>query len=416
MSASVVVTGLGAVTPLGHTVSDTWEALLAGRSGVRRVSCFDVSSFATQIAAEVRAFDPRDHFSRKEARRLDRFIQFALVAAREAVHDAGLSLGSEKGAPGGRAGVFVGSGFGGVTTVQEEMERFRRSERRRVSPFLIPMMISNMAAGRLAIALGCKGPSLATVTGCAAGADAIGLAAEAIRRGTADLMICGGSEAAITPLIVAGFDSMGVMSTHNEEPERAARPFDARRDGFVIGEGAGILVLERREHAQRRDARIYAEVVGYGATSGATHITAPAENGDGTARAMQRALAQADLSPAHVDYINAHGTGTLLNDHHETVAIKTVLGESAWYVPVSSTKSMMGHLVGAAGAVEAVVCVKALETGMIPPTINYEEPDPDCDLDYVPNRARDTELDVVLTNSMGFGGHNATLILRRWDS
>jgi 3-oxoacyl-[acyl-carrier-protein] synthase II len=407
----VVVTGVGAITPVGNNVPKMWSSLLEGRSGVRRITRFDASAFGAQIAAEVEGFDPREHFDAKDARRLDRFTQFAIVAAREALHDAGLmpdGLRSE------RFGAVVGTAFGGMATIQDQMEVFQRSGGRKVSPFLIPMMMTNSAAGHLAITLGLKGPSLATVTACAAGADAIGHAAETIRRGEADLMLCGGSEASITPLILAAFDSLGVLSTANGDPQRASRPFDARRDGFVMGEGAGLILLESWDHARRRGAHVYAELVGYGATADAVHITAPAEKGEGLARAMQRALDQAGVEALMVDYLNAHGTSTLLNDRHETDAIKTVFGKYAYQMPISSTKSTMGHLIGAGGAVEAIVCVKALEAQMIPPTVNYEQPDPHCDLDYNPNHARSGQLELALSNSMGFGGHNAALLLRRW--
>lgn len=412
MSKSIVVTGLGAITPVGHDVPTMWAALQAGASGIGYISHFDASSLTTQIGAEVKDFEPRNYFEAKQARRFDRFTQFALVAAQEAIADAGLAL--DQICP-ERAGVFIGSGFGGIATLQEQMEAFQKNGQRRVSPFLIPMMIQNMAAGQVAISLGLKGPSMSPMTACAAGTDAIGHAAEAIRRGDADVMICGGSEAPLTPIVMAGFGAMGVLAVGNGDPKTACRPFDARREGCVIGEGAGIMVLESLEHARRRGARIYAELAGYGATCDANHITSPSAKGEGIATAMSMALTKAGLPPTAVNYINAHGTGTIRNDESETAGIKAAFGEYAYDLCVSSTKATVGHLIGAAGAIEAIVCVKTLETQTIPPTLNYHHPDPRCDLDYVPGQARAIPVEVALTNSVGFGGHNATLAFRCWN-
>ena len=411
MKKSVVVTGLGAVTPVGHDVPATWAALLAGNSGIGLTSLIDTDFSNVKISAEVKDFDPADHFSAKDARRLDRFVQFSLVATREAVEDAGLALDTISPE---RVGVYIGSGFGGIATLQKQMNSFNQNERRRVNPFLIPMMIHSMAACQVTIALGLKGPSMSPMTACASGSDAIGQAAEVIRGGDADVMICGGGEAPLVPIIMAGFEAMGVLAAGNGVPREACRPFDADRNGCVVGEGAGILILESLEHAQRRVAHIYAELVGYGATSDAFHISSPVENGEGVARSMCLAVKKAGLPPNSVDYINAHGTGTITNDQIETTAIKTAFGEHAYNLAVSSTKASTGHLIGGAGAVEAVATVKALETQTIPPTLNCTKPDPNCDLDYVPGKARRAHLEVALSNSIGFGGHNATLAFRRW--
>jgi len=408
----VVVTGLGAVTPLGNDVPTTWEGLVAGRSGVSRITCFDISDMEVQIAAEVKGFDPVALFGRRVARRNDRFTLFALEAARQAIADARLEFddGLRQ-----TTGVFIGTAIGGILTLLANYDVLQKSGPHRVSPFMVPMMMPNAASGTVAIAHGLRGPNLSVASACATGSHAIGEAAEVIRRGQADVMIAGGSEAVIARLALAGFKNMGAVSTRNDEPQRASRPFDAERDGFVMGEGAGILVLEGLEHARRREARIYAELVGYGATADAFHITAPEEEGIGAARAMELALQDAGLTPGDVDYINAHGTSTLLNDCIETRAIRKVFDRQADHLVVSSTKSMMGHLMGAAGAVEAIACIKSLETGWVHPTVNYEYPDPECDLDYVPNRARRLEPRVALSNSFGFGGHNGCLIFRRWE-
>jgi len=407
----VVITGLGAITPLGEGIRDYWEALKAGRSGIDKITSFDTTGYSTRIGGEVRGFEPTAYLDRKEARRMDRFTQFAAAAARMAIEDAGLEMDRED--P-DRVGVVVGTGIGGIGTLMEQADVLREKGPDRVSPFFVPMMIANMAAGQVAILFGAKGPNTTVVTACASGNNAIGDAMRIIQRGEAEVMICGGSEAAFVPLAMAGFCTMKALSTRNEEPARACRPFDRERDGFVMGEGAGMIVLESLDHARSRGARIYAEMAGYGMTADAFHITAPAPEGEGGARSMLRALEDAGLPPSAVDYINAHGTSTPHNDRMETVAIKNVFGDHARKVAISSTKSMTGHLLGAAGAVELVACVLAINEGVIPPTINYEYPDPECDLDYVPNRAREARVEVALSNSFGFGGQNATLVVRRF--
>ena len=412
MKRHVVVTGLGAVTPLGNDVATLWEGLLAGRSGVGPITLFDPSALEVRIAAEVKAFDPLALFGPREARRNDRFTLFALEAARQALADAGLQIEGEDRR---EVGVLIGTAIGGINTLLENYDVLHTSGPRRVSPFMAPMMMPNAASAAVAITYGLRGLNLCIASACATGSHAIGEAAEVIQRGRAEVMICGGSDAVIHPLSLAGFTNMGAASTRNDEPERASRPFDAERDGFVMGEGAGVLVLESLEHARQRGARIYCELVGYGATADAFHITAPEEAGQGAAEAMEQALHDAGLAPQDVDYINAHGTGTPLNDRIETQAIRTVFGLHADRLVVSSTKSMLGHLMGAAGAVEAIACVKSLETGWVHPTLNYEHPDPQCDLDYVPNQARRLEPRVALSNSFGFGGHNGCLIFRRWE-
>jgi len=412
MKQRVVITGLGAVTPLGNDVPALWEALVAGCSGAGPITHFDTSDMEVRIAAEVKNFDPVALFGRREARRNDRFTLFALEAARQAIADADLEFddGLRQ-----TTGVLIGTGIGGVRTLLENFLVLQKRGPRRVSPFMIPMMMPNAAAAAIAIAYGMRGANFSLSSACATGSHALGEAAQIIRRGQAEVMVCGGSEAAIIPLSVAAFRNMGALSTRNDEPQRACRPFDAGRDGFVMGEGAGVLVLESLEHARQRGARIYAELVGYGATADAFHVAAPDETGDGAALAMKCAIHDAGLEPEEIDYINAHGTSTVLNDRIETRAIRTVFGPHADRLAVSSTKSMLGHLMGAAGAVEAIACVKSLETGWVHPTINYETPDPECDLDYVPNQARQTWPRVVLSNSFGFGGHNGCLIFRRWE-
>jgi 3-oxoacyl-[acyl-carrier-protein] synthase II len=411
MGKCVVVTGLGVVTPVGNDVPTMWEALLAGRSGADHITRFDTSNLDVRIAAEVKGFDPEALFGRRVARRNDRFALFALEAARQAIADAGLAVDNELGKS---AGVIIGTSMGGMATLLKNYDVFHTSGPRRVSPFMAPMMMPNAASGAIAIAHGLRGVNLCVASACATGSHAVGEAAEVIRRGDAAVMLCGGSDAPLDPLSLASLGNMRALSTRNDEPTRASRPFDAQRDGFVIGEGAGVIVLEGLEHAQRRGARIYAELTGYGASADAFHITAPDEQGAGAVEAMRAALEDAGLRAESVDYINAHGTGTLLNDPVETQAIRTLFGSHADRLAVSSTKSMVGHLFGAAGAVEAVVCVKSLETGWVHPTINYEYPDPVCDLDYVPNTARRLEPKVVLSNSFGFGGHNCCLVFRRW--
>ncbi|HEY3117880.1 MAG TPA: beta-ketoacyl-ACP synthase II [Chloroflexota bacterium] len=413
MAERVVVTGLGAVTPLGLDVASTWDSVIEGRSGIGRITAFDASDLDAQIAAEVKGFDPEQMLSPREARRLDRFCQFALVAAREAVADAGLVIDESNSE---HIGVVMGSGIGGIITLSEQIEVLRSKGPRRVSPFLIPMFLIDLASGQIAIATGARGPNYGMVSACTTSAHAIGEAAEIISRGDAIAMIAGGSEAPILPIGVAGFAAMKALSTRNDEPERASRPFDADRDGFIMAEGGGAVILEAESHARQRGARIYAEVAGYGATDDAYHITAPAEGGEGGVRAMKIALKKAGCDPSDVDYVNAHGTSTPINDALETAALKTVFGSHAAQVPVSSTKSMTGHMLGAAGVIEGIICIKAIEQNIIPPTINYEKPDPACDLDYVPNVARQHPVNTALSNSLAFGGHNATLILRRYTS
>jgi 3-oxoacyl-[acyl-carrier-protein] synthase II len=413
MRKRVVITGMGAVTPIGNDVATYWNALVAGQSGGGPITLYDASEQPVRIAAEVKGFDAEAILGRKEARRTDRFTQFVLLAADQAISDARLNL-SQNGRN-GHVGVIVGTGIGGICTLLENVEVLRERGPRRVSALMIPMMMPNAAAGQIAIKYGIHGPALALASACATGNNAIGEATEWIRRGATEVMICGGGESVMHPLALAALSNMGAVSQRNDDPQHASRPFDANRDGFLMAEGAGILILESLEHAQERDAHIYAEIVGYGASSDAFHITAPDEDGTGAALSMQAALHDAGLAPDAIEYVNAHGTSTPLNDRTETLALHTVFGEYAYKVPISSTKSMVGHLMGAAGAVEAIACVKSLETGWIHPTINYETPDPECDLDYVPNVARETHPRIALSNSFGFGGHNATIILRRWE-
>jgi 3-oxoacyl-[acyl-carrier-protein] synthase II len=409
MSRRVVVTGLGVVTSIGHDVNSFWASLLAGRCGIERVSLFDPSEFACQIGAEVRNWDAAQHMDPKEARRNDRYTHFGFVAAKQAVKDAGLDVANEDG---DRVGVMIGSGIGGMYTYESQLKVMAERGPRKVSPFTIPSLIGNMCSGLLAIEIGARGPNFGLVSACATGTHAIGEAAHAIRRGDADVMVAGGSEAAITPFAYASFCSMKAMSTRNDSPQTASRPFDKNRDGFIMGEGSGILVLESLEHAQSRGARIYCELAGYAATCDAYHITQPDPEGKGLSMAMKRALASAHAQPSSVDYINAHGTSTPYNDKFETLAIKKVFGDYARGIPVSSTKSMTGHLLGAAGGIESIISVKTIETGMIAPTINLQEPDPECDLDYVPNRARQKSVRTVLSNNLGFGGQNAAVVFR----
>ena len=403
----IVVTGLGCVSPLGHTVQSTWEAILKGVSGVGPITLFDASELLTRFAAEVKDFNPIPELGAKLSRRIDRFTQFAVIATKQAFEHAKLAINETNR---DRIGAIIGSGIGGIGTVFEEMRKYLERGPRWVNPFTVPMMLPDTAAGQVAISFGIRGPNMAVVTACASSTNAIGEAAELIRRGDADVMVAGGAEAGIVPLAMAGFSVMDAISKRNDDPQRASRPFDMDRDGFVAGEGGTTLILESYEYAKSRGAAILAEVVGYAATNDAYHITAPAENGGGAASCMKLALEDAELDPSQIDYINAHGTSTKLNDMSETAAIKTIMGERAYDVPVSSTKSMTGHLLGAAGALEAMFCIKALEDNVLPPTINYETPDPDCDLDYVPNEKRSKQLNYVMSNSFGFGGHNATLI------
>jgi 3-oxoacyl-[acyl-carrier-protein] synthase II len=410
----VVVTGLGAVTPLGNDVEETWEGLLAGRSGVDWIRRFDASALGVQIAGEVKGFDAQRILGRRAARRNDRFSLFALAAAREAVEDAHCDFGQD-GVDAGRAGVLIGTGIGGVLTLIEAYDVYLERGPERVSPFMVTALMPNAASALIAIDQGVTGVNFAISSACATGAHAIGEAAQMIRRGEVDVMICGGSEAGMHPLSLSAFVNMRAVSTRNDAPQSASRPFDADRDGFVMSEGAGVLVLESLEHARARGASIRAELLGYGASADAFHVTAPDESGAGAAKAMTAALKDAGLTPDRVDYINAHGTSTPLNDGIETRAIRAVFGEHADHVAVSSTKSMLGHLMGAAGAVEAIACVRSLETGWVHATINYENLDPACDLDYVPNHPRYLEPCITLSNSFGFGGHNACLTLSRWE-
>ncbi|MCX6566097.1 MAG: beta-ketoacyl-ACP synthase II [Candidatus Aminicenantes bacterium] len=408
----VVITGVGLVTPLGTGLSETWDALISGRSGVGPITKFDASRHATRFAAEVKGFDPLRFIDRKETRKMDPFIQYAVGAAQLAVEDAGISPDL---LAGDRCGVYVGSGIGGIGTIEENHKILLEKGPDRVSPFFLIATIINEASGQISIRYKSKGPNSATVTACASGAHAVGDAFRLIQRGSADRMIAGGAEAPITPLGVAGFCAMKALSERNDDPARASRPFDKTRDGFVIGEGSGILLLEELGGAIRRGASIYAEIVGYGMTGDAFHPAAPAEDGDGAVRAMQAALDDAGVLPAEVQYINAHGTSTPLNDKIETAAIKKVFGPQAAKLAVSSTKSMIGHSLGAAGGIEAAVTALSIKNQMITPTANYEVPDPDCDLDYVPNKARAAEIVHALSNSFGFGGTNAVLLLRRFD-
>ncbi len=408
----VVITGIGAVTPIGLTAREFWNNLVAGKNGVGAITYFDASDYSTKIAAEIKGFNPEDYFDRKDSRKLDQFVRFAVVAARETIADAGLNLSEEDS---NHIGVIVGAGIGGIGYIEEQHLVLMKKGARRVSPFLIPKIIANMAPGQIAIYLGLKGPNTAVVTACASGTHAIGDAFKIIQRGDAVAMLAGGTEAAISPLGVAGFCNMQALSQRNEEPEKASRPFDAQRDGFIMGEGAGIVLLEELEHALKRKARIYCEITGYGLTADAFHITAPSPDGEGAARAMKMAVDDAGLRPEEVDYVNAHGTSTPLNDKLETQAIKTVFGEHAYKMAISSNKSMVGHLLGAAGGAEAIATVLTITEGIIPPTINYENPDPDCDLDYVPNAARKANVRIAISNSLGFGGHNCTIVLKKFE-
>jgi 3-oxoacyl-[acyl-carrier-protein] synthase II len=398
---------MGCISPVGNTVKETWSSLLEGKSGAGPITQFDASNHKTRFAAEVKGFDPVARFGAREARKMDRFTQFATLAAMEALEQAGLKIDESNR---DRVGIVIGTGIGGIGTIMEQVEVLRERGADRVSPFLIPMMISDGAAGMLAIRFGARGPNMSIATACATGNNAIGEAAEMIRRGAADAMIAGASEGALVPITMAGMNVIGALSTRNDDPQGASRPFDKARDGFLMGEGAGVLILESLESAKERGATILAEINGYGTSDDAHHVSAPAENGAGAALSMQLALDDAGLSLNDIHYINAHGTSTLLNDKSETAAIKTVFGETAYSIPVSSTKSMTGHLLGASGAVEAIVSILAIREGIIPPTINYETPDPVCDLDYVPNQPRKATLKHVMSNSFGFGGHNATLV------
>ncbi|KUO52404.1 MAG: beta-ketoacyl-[acyl-carrier-protein] synthase II [Desulfitibacter sp. BRH_c19] len=411
MTKRVVITGMGVLSPVGVGLEEFWNSLTEGKSGIGPVTHFDASNIATSIAGEVKDFEPQKYIDRKEARRMDRYTQFAVAATTMAMKDAGLS---KENIDCERFGVIIGTGIGGTNTFEEQHRVLGDKGPGRVSPFFVPMMIANMAAGHISIAVGAKGVNYTVITACASGTNSVGEAFKVLQRGSADVMITGGTEAAITPMAMAGFASMKAMSTRNDQPEKASRPFDADRDGFVMGEGSGILILETLEHAQKRGAKIYAEVVGYGCSADAFHITAPAPGGEGGARAMKLAIEDANIRPEEIDYINAHGTSTDLNDKYETLAIKAVFGEYAYKVAVSSTKSMTGHLLGASGSVEIIACALTINNGIIPPTINLESPSPECDLDYVPNEARKQNVNVALSNSLGFGGHNATIIIKKF--
>ncbi len=413
MRRRVVITGMGTVSPVGNDVTTFWDSLVAGRSGAGPITAYDASDQAVRIAAEVKDFDPVAFLGHKQVKRSDRFTQLVLVSADQAITDAGLTF--QGNGDTSHIGIIIGTGIGGIGTLLDAYDTMRHRGPRRVSALMVPMMMPNAAAGEIAIRYGIHGLAMSLASACATGANAIGEGAERIRRGGAEIMICGGGESVVHPLTLAALSNMGAVSCRNDEPERASRPFEADRDGFLMGEGAAVLILESLEHAQRRGARIHAELIGYGSSCDAFHITAPDEQGVGAARSMQAALDDAKLQPEEIDYINAHGTSTPLNDPVETRAIHTVLGKHASRVPVSSTKSMIGHLMGAAGAVEAIACIKSLETGVVHPTINYETPDPECDLDYVPNKARETHPRTALSNSFGFGGHNATVIFCRWE-
>lgn len=408
----VVITGIGVISPIGIGKERFFDSLKEGRSGVDLITRFDTTDYDTKIGAEIKNFEPSDYIDKKECRRMDRYAQYAVAASKMAVEDAGLNTEE---VDNDRFGVCFGSGIGGMETLEAQHEVLKQKGPGRVSPFFVPMMISNIAAGNISIAFNAKGPNTTIVTACASATNAIGEAFKTIQRGAADIMISGGSEASITPLAFAGFCAMKAMSTRNDDPKAASRPFDKDRDGFVMGEGAGVLILEELEHAQKRGSRIYGEIVGYGTTGDAHHITAPAPNGDGAYRSMLAAVNDAKISPEAIDYINAHGTSTDLNDKFETAAIKTLLKEHAGKVAISSTKSMTGHLLGAAGAVEAIACLMAINEGVVPPTINYTTPDEECDLFYVPNKAVEKDVRYALSNSLGFGGHNATIILKKYE-
>jgi 3-oxoacyl-[acyl-carrier-protein] synthase II len=408
----VVVTGLGAITPIGNTLEEYWQGLLTGRNGIDRITLFDPSNHACRIAGEVKGFDPGDYLDRKEIKRMDRFAQFGVSASLQAIADAQFKINDLNAE---QVGVIIGSGIGGIKVLEDQQTVYLNKGPSKCSPFMIPMMIANMAAGLTAIHTGAKGPNTCTVTACAAGSHAVGDAFRLIQGGYAQAMICGGAEAAVTPLSVAGFASARALSTRNDDPKKACRPFDRDRDGFVMGEGAGILLLEELDHALARGAKIYAEIVGYGMTCDAHHITSPSPGGEGASRAINLALKDAGITPDQVSYINAHGTSTPANDPTETSAIKTALGEHAKKVAVSSTKSMTGHLLGGSGGIEAVATAMAIASDQVPPTINLDNPDPECDLDYVPHQSRSMKVDVALSNSFGFGGHNVTLVFKKYQ-
>ncbi len=413
MKRRVVVTGIGLITPLGTGVEKNWIALCAGKSGVGRITRFDPSGLPSQIAAEVKDFDPADFIEKKEIKKMDRFIQLGVVAAKMAVEDAELQTTNTIAE---RIGVYVGAGIGGLPAIESNHIKFLEGGVKKLTPFFIPMVLINLVSGHIAMMFGAKGPNSSVATACATGTHAIGDAFKIIQRGDADVMIAGGTECTISPLAIGGFCAMRALSTRNDAPEKASRPFDAMRDGFVMGEGAGVLILEELMQAGRRGARIYAEVCGYGMTGDAYHITAPSPSGEGAARCIKMSLNDTKISPAEVSYINAHGTSTKFNDENETAAIKTVFGEKAYRIPISSTKSMTGHLLGAAGGIEAIFSIFSIEKGIVPPTINYEFPDPECDLDYVPNKPMMVNVEIAVSNSFGFGGTNACLVLKKYQS
>ncbi len=412
MRRRVVITGVGALTPIGNTATEFWHSLISGKSGADRITSINVSDYACKIASEVKHFDPSKYLNSKQARKTDRFVQFAVYCAGMALEDSGLHLDKEDPH---RIGVLVGSGIGGLHTIEEQCKIMLEKGPSRVSPFLIPMLIVNMAPGMISIQFKLKGPNSCVATACATGSHAIGDAFRLIQHEDADVMVAGGTEACITLLGFGGFDKMSALTTHNEDPKTASRPFDKTRDGFLMGEGCGIVVLEELERAKKRNAKIYAEIVGYGMTADANHITQPDPEGDGPTQCMIRAMKDAKVKPTDIDYINAHGTSTVLNDKIETLSIKKALGDHARKTPVSSTKSMTGHLLGAAGGIEAIACAYAIKEELLPPTINYKHPDPDCDLDYVPNEARRAKVRYALSNSFGFGGHNATLCFKKFE-
>lgn len=408
----VVVTGIGILCPVGLDVSSTWEALIAGKSGIDYITLFDPEPFATKFAGEIKGFDPADYVSRKDARHMDRFVQLAVAASLQAVKQSAIQISPSNQ---DNIGVIIGSGFGGLLTMSQQVGILLERGPGRVSPFLVSMMATDMASAQVSILLGAKGANFSTTSACSSGSDAIGTAYETIRRGDAQAMLAGGSEAAVTPIGIAAFNALRALSTRNSQPQLASRPFDAERDGFVLGEGTAALMLEDLTSAQRRGVNILAEIIGYGVSSDAYHITQPAEGGEGAAKAMQIALNKAGLATTGIDYINAHGSSTPLNDKMETKAIKAVFGETAYHIPISSTKSMTGHLLGGAGAVEAAICVMVIQHGIIPPTINLTHPDLECDLDYVPNVARQAKVTTALSNSSGFGGHNSVLVFRQYS-
>lgn len=412
MKRRVVVTGIGVISPVGNDIDTFWDSIINGKSGVDYITQFDTEEYSVKIAAEVKNFSPEDYIEKKEIRRMDTFTQFAIAATKMAIKDANLTIDDSISE---RVGVYIGSGIGGLQTIEQQHKVLLEKGPKRVSPFFIPMLISNMASGQVSIVTGAKGPNYAPVSACATGTHAIGDAFLMIERGDADVMITGGAEASITPLAVAGFSSMRALSTRNEDPKKASRPFEKNRDGFIIGEGSGILILESLEHAQARNAKIYAEVVGFGASGDAYHLSAPAPEGEGAYRAMKMAINKANIRPDDVDYINAHGTSTEMNDKFETMAIKKTFGEKAYNMSISSTKGVTGHLLGAAGAVEGIVISLALKNGIIPPTINYETKDPECDLDYIPNKYRKKDINFAMSNSLGFGGHNATILMKKFQ-